>query len=185
MERPHKCKKKNSTKRQYLFPSKKKKREREKENIGTFVLHEVVGYFIQQKLESSVAQQKLRSILGCHGSGPLRPLDVSWCVMVMIRALSQMVRACARENPTCSDHQARCHGSWPCHTQDTSSGLRGPDPWHPRTLHSFCCVVHVENLEIWKVTCRHICLLMSRWVKFTLFSQTTEAGNVFGNHPTK
>ena len=40
------------------------------------------------------ATAKVRSVLKCHGSGPVRPLDVSWCVIIMIHAICLIVRTC-------------------------------------------------------------------------------------------
>ena len=78
-------------------------------------------------------QQKLRSILGCRGSGPLRPLDVPWCVIVVIGAISMIAKTCKfplacrdhQENGADHDHDTPGHierpvGPWPVISQNTS-----------------------------------------------------------------
>ena len=62
------------------------------------------------------SQQKLRGVLGRHGSGPLRPLSVSWCIMVMIRAICLMARTC-QGKPRMSWPSGKWHGSWPWYTR--------------------------------------------------------------------
>ena len=58
--------------------------------------------------------------------------------MVMIGAICLMVRDMLGKTPHVLTIRQMAQITTMTH-QDTSSGLRGPDPWHPRTLLCFCC----------------------------------------------
>ena len=62
-------------------------------------------------------QQKLRRVLGCHWSGPLMPLDVSWCIIVMIRAICLIVSGTCQGKPRMSWPPGKWQGSWLWYTR--------------------------------------------------------------------
>ena len=99
-------------------------------------------------LSLAVQWKKLRSVLGCHGSGPIRPLNVSWCVMVMIHAICLSGQDMPGETPHVLTITKMAWIMSMTH-HDTSSGLRGPDPWHPWTLLSSCCGPHNNIRHFW------------------------------------
>ena len=115
-------------------------------------------------------QHKLRSVLGCHEPGPLRLLDVSWCVML--------------RHDSCYLPDGQDMRGFPWHVltirqmtrimtmthQDTSSGLRAPDPWHLSTLLSFCCGARAFIIRS---------VALRAWSRTLVFGQSIECSSVF------